>query len=147
MSAIPVGAVGGVVATPDLAEVRETMKGILVDVLSVEPHNVLPDAEFFDDLGGESIEILETQFRVEKRYARRFELGKQFSRGVEATPDGVVTRAYLERLAAEYPFLPLHKLPDSPKVDSLRKLMTVETLVQLVYLQLSTPVAASPAST
>ena len=139
MSENPTIAANGEAAVPNLEDVRSAMKEILVDVLAVEPAEVVPDAEFFDDLHGESIDVLETTFRLQSRYGRSFELGRQFSRDVEVSPEGVVTSAYLGRLSAEYPFLPMRKLPDSPKVDSLRKLLTVETLVQLVYTQLKTP--------
>ena len=45
------------------ATVMQEIRPIVAEVLGLEPEEVTPAARFFDDLGGESIDILELSFR------------------------------------------------------------------------------------
>lgn len=49
-------------------EVEKTLKGILVDALSVEEEKIAPEASLVHDLGVESIDFLDIGFRVQQTF-------------------------------------------------------------------------------
>ena len=58
-------------AANQTTDVLCAVQEILEDVLAANPEEATPDANFFDDLGGESIDILDLAFRCEKRFGAR----------------------------------------------------------------------------
>jgi acyl carrier protein len=119
-------------SAPDAEPLFETVRDILVDCLACEPENVVPQAGFFDELGGESIEVLDFSFRVERalRIApplKRFQIAERWT----FDEQGRVTQATREWLTAEMSTLGL----PSPEFDSLRTyhdLLTVEFLMATI---------------
>ena len=53
-------------ATPE--EVAERVKGIIVDQLGVSPDEVVPAASFIEDLGADSLDIVELIMALEEEY-------------------------------------------------------------------------------
>jgi acyl carrier protein len=53
------------------AEILEKLRGILVEVLSLRPDQVTPVARIVEDLGAESIDLLDLRFRLEKTFGFR----------------------------------------------------------------------------
>ena len=54
------------------SELYEQVKDVIVEVLAVEPDEVIPTARFFDDLGGESLDVIDMSFHCERRFGTRF---------------------------------------------------------------------------
>lgn len=90
-----------------------------------------PRAKFFDDLGGESIDALELQFRLEKRLRVKVEIQKLIADGLETDEDGVVHAASLNALHERFDYLRIDALPTAPKVDDLKQLITVDAIIRL----------------
>lgn len=51
-----------------MATVEERVKNIIVDQLGVENNNVKPDAKFIDDLGADSLDIVELVMAMEEEF-------------------------------------------------------------------------------
>lgn len=113
----------------DDAQIRSALHEMLVDVLAVEPDELTPDARFFEDLGGESIDVLELGFMAEKRFGRPVDFQRMVAAdALELDPDRRLTAASIEKLGAAMPSIDLDALRQDPRVDSLRDLLTVENL-------------------
>jgi acyl carrier protein len=52
----------------DREAVFEKLRGILVEVLSIRPGEVAPAARIVEDLGAESIDLLDLRFRLERTF-------------------------------------------------------------------------------
>lgn len=117
------------------AEVMDRVRDFIVNILALEPEEVLPDKRFRQDLGGESIELLELQFRLTQDLGLNVEFSKVFDR-VEMTPDqqGAYGPASIARLHEAYPFLPVDRLPPNPKFEDLLGLFTVRSIGEIVWL-------------
>ena len=51
-----------------MATVEEKVKKLIVEKLSVEPEDVLPDASFIDDLGADSLDLVELMMALEEEF-------------------------------------------------------------------------------
>ena len=58
-------------AVPREASVRDEVRRILVEALSIGPESILPESSIMDDLNAESIDLLDIRFRVERAFAIR----------------------------------------------------------------------------
>jgi len=67
------------------ATVFKDMQQLLVDVLSVEESTVETSARIMDDLGAESIDLLDLRFRIERKFGFKItdeELAQAFGDGL-----------------------------------------------------------------
>jgi acyl carrier protein len=133
--------------------VESDVRAIVADVLALEDQNIPLSARFFADLGGESIEVLDLSFQLEKRFGVKIELNKMLAGDAITTDDrGIVTPTALASLKSAYPFLPIENLAPDPKPESLKDLLTIDSIVQMVGWAVSAqsrfaprPTAAPPA--
>jgi len=51
-----------------MSNVTEKLKGIIVDQLGVEPEKVTPTASFINDLGADSLDIVELVMAMEEEF-------------------------------------------------------------------------------
>ena len=49
--------------------IEEQVKAIICDQLSVEPGDVVPDASFVDDLGADSLDLVELIMAMEEKFS------------------------------------------------------------------------------
>ncbi|MFN0135273.1 MAG: phosphopantetheine-binding protein [Phycisphaerae bacterium] len=122
--------------------IADVVLDVLVSVLMIEPHEATPHARFFQDLDGESIDLLDMGFQLQKLYGVPVEIGKQFTESVKTDEAGVVTPESLEALRATYPFLSIDRLPPSPTTETMKELLTVDAITRLVERQLDGVVGA-----
>ena len=105
---------------------------MLVDTLGVEPEEVTPSANFFHDLDGESIDVLDLSFRCEKKYGAKIRFQELSDSNQIATgPDGTFLESALMELQERFPFLDPAQL-QSEKMKPASALFTVETIVRFV---------------
>lgn len=52
-----------------MATVSDRLKNIIVETLSVEEADVLPDASFVDDLGADSLDVVEMIMAIETEFS------------------------------------------------------------------------------
>ena len=54
------------------------IREILVKTLGVEPAEITPSANFFHDLGGESLDVIDMSFRCDRRFGKSMRIGGTF---------------------------------------------------------------------
>lgn len=124
------------------ATIAEVVREQIRDVLCVEPDAATPDARWFEDLDGESIDLLELAFRLQKLYGKPIEIGRQLSGEIDTDTRGIVSDAFREKLRAQFPFLPLDRLPAAATAEDLKQLLTVDVITRFVEMQVNQPAAA-----
>ncbi|MBI3758694.1 MAG: class II aldolase/adducin family protein, partial [Deltaproteobacteria bacterium] len=104
----------------DRQEILERVRSFIVDILALDPDEANPDKRFFQDLGGESIELLELQFRLAKEMGVEVEFSKVFDRAqIKPDEQGIFGPDSIAKLRACFPFLPVAQLPANPRFDAL----------------------------
>lgn len=119
------------------AEIFEKVKETLVDALGVDDDEVTLAATLEGDLGAESIDFLDIFFRLEKAFSVKI-TRNEFLPETLLSPDsgfvkeGVVTTEGIAELRKLAPHFDADKLTLSPKVETIKDLTTVQTLVSFV---------------
>jgi acyl carrier protein len=102
------------------AKVRET----LVDALGVDDDEVTPEATLVGDLGAESIDFLDSVFRLEKNFSVKIPRGELFPESLAAdqtlVKDGVVTAQGIAELRTRMPHADVEKFSKNPKVENIQ---------------------------
>ena len=123
-------------------EIYEKVKAVLVDALGVDEEEVTPQSVLRDDLGAESIDYLDIQFRLEKTFGIKITKGEMlpevandtnFVQGDTITPQGIA------ELKKRMPFANVAQLEADPKLDNMAKLFTVDMVTSFVQDKLSRP--------
>ena len=119
----------------------EIMFGVIECVahaLDMGPSEIRGESRLVDDLGGDSLDLLDMIFQLEQRFAVKIS-----PRGIERraqaqlgdTPleiDGVYTPEAVEKLREALPEIPPEELRDGLEASQLPGLFRVATLVNLV---------------
>ncbi len=114
-------------------EMVKVVTEMVTEILCLEDEVVRPSDRFFEDLGGESIEILELQFALEKRFGGRIPLqGIGPRRELEVDSENRLTPAACEQLGAQFPFLNLRSLGAHPPLERMTELLTIDAIAHLV---------------
>lgn len=113
------------------------VRGILVEALSIEADEVTPNASLYQDLGAESIDLLDITFRLEREFNIKINDKELFPTGIfngsdEYVKDGVVTPAGIAKLKEEIPHGDFSKLSAIAKPEEIPAIFTVSTLVKYV---------------
>lgn len=121
---------------PTKDEIFQKIRDALVEALGVEDEEVTEEATLVGDLGAESIDFLDIQFRLEKAFKIKIQRGELFPEDVltnaEYVQDGRVTPAGLEELKKRMPFANLDEFAKNPVVQDFGNLLTVGDMVRFV---------------
>jgi acyl carrier protein len=117
--------------------VMEEIRPIIAEVLAVEPEEVKAESRFFEDLGGESIDMLELTFQLEKRYGTSIPLQKLATSDDLGTDEtGHLTPSALDHLKTNFPFLDYSGFEQDPLKTRITEMFTVEALARCVVAML-----------
>lgn len=120
-----------------LGKVRE----VIVDALAVDEDKVTPEATLFGDLGAESIDILDIQFKLEQAFGFKIAEGEMLPQGSADDPTlvsaGRLTAKGTAALRARMPHLDFAGLGETPAIEEVAKAFKVQTLVNFVANKLS----------
>lgn len=108
------------------------VRAILVDVLMVDEADVQPSARFFQDLGGESIDVLDLQFKCAKHFGVNIEFQALASDPTSVNPDGTLTSDAIASLKGGAPYVDFSSLEANPRADRLSELFTVSAIAGAV---------------
>lgn len=125
---------------PTHDEIFEKVRTTLVDALGVDEEDVTPEASLRNDLGAESIDLLDIVFRLERNFGIRIPRGELFPENVsdpDLTENGKLTDKGLAELKQKMPYADLSGFEADPDVEKILDLYTVDTLVQYVAGKLS----------
>lgn len=115
----------------DHSDVATTVRRHVVECLAVDDEDVTPAANFFHDLGGESIDALDLGFRLDRHYGIQLHF-QQISAVDKSSIDehGRLTALGLERFRDRYPFVEV--AAEAAEGLSPRDLFTVAFITQAV---------------
>ena len=121
--------------------IYEKVKESVVEALGVDDAEVTPDAVLFDDLGAESLDLLDIVFRLEKEFGIKIPRG-----GIQADAlaaegedlkdedlvvDGVLTPLGIEKMKQSMPEIDPSRITEGFRVDDIATLFTVQTFVNI----------------
>src|SRR6188768_702471 len=120
-------------------ELFESVASAVADALGAEPEEVTADATLLDDLGAESIDLLDILFRIERSLGVKItagELAEYVQGGIAddefGDADDVITAVGLAQLARVMPQIDTAELAGRLRAGSVMRLFTVDNLVVLV---------------
>ena len=117
-----------------------------MEALGVDDDEVTPDAVIRDDLGAESIDFLDIQFRLEKEFGIKIPRGEMMPENMaqneEFVRDGKITEAGVSELKARMPHADFKDFSAGDDLDSMSKLFTVDAVVNYVERKLGEQPAA-----
>jgi acyl carrier protein len=122
-----------------MADVDSAVKEAVVEALALDDDEVTPTSTLMDDLGAESIDLLDILFRIEKSTGVKIEasdLGDYIQGGVPddefSDENEVITAKGAEQLKKVMPQTDPSELEGSLKAEEVITLFTVENLTEMV---------------
>ena len=121
--------------------IYEKVKESVVEALGVDDDEVTPNAVLFDDLGAESLDLLDIVFRLEKEFGIKIPRGgiqadALASEGEELKDedlvvDGVLTPLGIEKMKESMPEIDPSRITEGFRADDIATLFTVQTFVTI----------------
>lgn len=127
-------------------QIEEGVSEVLQEALGVDAEDVNPAATLTGDLGAESIDFLDIQFRMEKRFsspekAFKIEQGELFPENMLQDPamvqNGKVTDAGMALLRQKLPHIDFSTFDGDRNVKSLSEVFTVKSLCDFLERKLA----------
>ncbi|HYF15481.1 MAG TPA: acyl carrier protein [Phycisphaerales bacterium] len=117
-------------------EIFQKVRATLVDALAVDEDEVTEDAVLTKDLGAESIDFLDIQFKLEQAFGIKILQGELFPEGIAQDPrfvkEGRVTPEGMELLKQKMPHVDFSLFAKDPSIARVGELFTVRTLVNFI---------------
>lgn len=127
------------------AEIEEKVTDVLENALGADRDDVVATATLTEDLGAESIDFLDIQFQLEKKFSTpekpfKIEQGELFPENMMSNPDyvkdGKFTDAGFTVLKEKMPHVDLSNFAGDRNVRGLAKLFTVKSLCDFIEIKL-----------
>jgi acyl carrier protein len=114
--------------------VRDGLREDIATCLAIETDDIADTMNFFYDLDGESIDLLDIGFRSD----RRFGIQSKFQRltaadGWKFDSSGRLTAETLQWLASEFPRIDWTSRLGTVAMQSARDALTIDLMVELIY--------------
>lgn len=124
----------------DEKEIFEKVRESIVEALGVDEEDVAPSATLFDDLGAESLDLLDIVFRLEKTFGIKIPRGgiqqdilaAEGIKEEDVLIDGAFTAFGAEKLRERMPEIDKDRICEGFRVDDIPTLFTVQTFVNIV---------------
>ena len=118
-------------------EIFEKVQEVMVDALGVDDNEVTLEATLMGDLGAESIDFLDTVFRLEKVFSIKIPREELFPaedlmNNSELIHNGKLTEKGLAELRDRMPHTDLTEFEKDPDINKLGDLFTVNAIVNYV---------------
>lgn len=117
-------------------EILVKVRSVLVDALAVDDEDVTPDASLTKDLGAESIDFLDIQFKLEQAFGFKIGQGEMFPEDLLKNPEfvkeGKVTAAGMTQLRHRLPHVNFATFEQDPQAAKLGQMFTVDAVVSFV---------------
>ena len=115
--------------------VLEDVRRLVAEILALEFDEVLPEALFFDDLDGESIDLIELSFRLERLYGVRVRFQELSEDELNFDDQGCLTPESLGLLRTKFPFLKLEGF-ETRSLNRRTAFLSIEAIAGFVQLKL-----------
>jgi acyl carrier protein len=116
----------------------EGVRDVVAETLGVDVDEVTPDSNFFSDLGGESIDLLDLGFRCQKAFGVSPQFTSLTAFSWDLGPDGRLTDESRQRIEDAFPAI-AGKLPDGP--FHWQQLCSIAAIHQLIAVALRESIA------
>ena len=124
----------------DEKEIFEKVRECIVEALGVDEEDVAPSATLFDDLGAESLDLLDIVFRLEKTFGIKIPrsgiqqdiLSAEGIKEEDVLIDGAFTALGAQKLRERMPEIDKDRIYEGFRVDDIPTLFTVQTFVNIV---------------
>jgi acyl carrier protein len=115
---------------------------VLTESLNVDEDEVAPAASLQNDLGAESIDLLDIVFRLEREFGIKIPRGELFPESIfqgdpEFVQDGRVTERGMTELRRRMPYADLTALEKDRRLGAVPDLFTVDLVARYVAWKLS----------
>ena len=121
---------------PTKKEIFTGVQEALVEALAVDEEEVTMEATLVDDLGAESIDLLDIVFRLEKIFSIKIDrselIPEDLLSDAQYVVDGKLTANGLEELKKRMPDKDLDDFARNPMVQNISKILTVADMCTLV---------------
>lgn len=128
---------------PNEQEVFEQLKPLLQEVTAVPAHQIRMGSVLVEELGAESIDLLDLTFLIEQEFSITIE-PNEFEKeararipGGEYEKDGVLTDEALAELRVSLPEVDPHRLTPGLRKAEVPALLTVSVFVHLIQRKLA----------
>lgn len=114
---------------------EEILNGLILDVadlLGIDVEDVTPDAPFFSRLQGESLDLLDLSFRIQKRFGIRASF-RELLEGWKFAADGTIAADSVLHLSAAFPAIDWQSRFDAIQGQDPREAFTIELIAELLY--------------
>jgi acyl carrier protein len=122
-----------------MADVDSAVKDAVVEALALDDDEVTPESTLMDDLGAESIDLLDILFRIEKGTGVKIEaadLGDYIQGGIPddefSDDDQIITAKGAAHLKTVMPQIDPSEVEGKLEAESVITLFTVQNLVDMV---------------
>ncbi len=122
-----------------MADVDSAVKDAVVEALALDDDEVTPESTLMDDLGAESIDLLDILFRIEKGTGVKIEaadLGDYIQGGIPddefSDDDQIITAKGAAHLKTVMPQIDPSEVEGKLEAESVITLFTVQNLVEMV---------------
>ena len=122
----------------EATDVFKKVKEIIVDSCGIEEDKITPDSTIFDELGIDSIDMIDIMYNLEAEYDVPLVIGdfnKEASKEMGGEPyevDNVITPKGLEVLRKRFPEISEEKMQHGLSMFEFVKLIKVQSLCNLV---------------
>jgi acyl carrier protein len=106
---------------------------LVAEILQHNIDDVRPEASFFEDLDGESIDLIDLSFRLERLYGVRVRFQDLASDEYQLDERGCLTHDSLALLKSKYPFLKLDGFETKP-LQRRGDFLTIEAIAGFVQM-------------
>src|SRR5512135_3618493 len=122
-------------------ELADKLHACIAQTIGIETEKVKPDASLIDDLGADSLDLLDLVFRLERTGQIRISRGDIEKRAKETLPeedfeqDGLLTSSAKDALRRELPEVPAERFDAVSRPSDIPRLFTARTFLRLVKQQ------------
>ncbi len=121
-------------------EILQKVKESIVEALGVDEDEVVPTATLFEDLGAESLDLLDIVFRLEKAFGIKIPRGgiqqdiiaAEGMKEEDVLQDGALTALGAQKLRERMPEVDSARIYEGFRVEDIPTLFTVQTFVNIV---------------
>ena len=121
---------------PTKDEIFAGVRDALVDALAVDEEEVTMEATLVDDLGAESIDLLDIVYRLEKTFSIKIDrselIPEDLLTDAQYVVDGKLTASGIEELKKRMPGKDLGEFEKNPMVQNISTILTVTDMCTLV---------------
>jgi len=114
---------------------EQILHGLTLDIaesLAIDVEDVTPGAAFFSGLAGESIELLDISFRIQKRFGIRANF-RELIEGWQFDPDGQLSASAEQQLSVAYPGIDWATRFAACRGQDPRDALTVDLIAELLF--------------